>query len=243
MSAQTPTLPLTAAPQPAAPTATTSAIVINGELRLPANLTTHEAFRKWARSDDCPEKGRFGYLAGELWVEVSMEQFYTHNQVKEAIGRRLGNLVEESNAGRYAPDGMLLSYPPTTLSTMPDGLFVSYEAFRTGKVKQVAGTSTKGVIELEGTPEMVLEEVSKSSVDKDFVTLPELYYRTGISEFWRVDARDALQFEILRWTDAGYTSTQLPDGWWRSAVFGRDFLLTWQPDPLGMPRFTLQARP
>ncbi len=243
MSVQTPTLPVTAAPQPAAPAVTAPAIVINGELRLPANLTTLDAFRQWARSEDCPEKGRFAFLAGVLWVEVAMEQFYTHNQVKEAIGRRLGNLVEGADLGRYAPGGMLLSYPPTGLSTMPDGLFVSYDAFRTGKVKQVPGATMKGVIELEGVPEMVLEVVSASSVEKDLVTLPDLYFKTGIPEFWRVDARDALRFEVFRWTSAGYASTQRPDGWWRSDIFNRDFLFVQGTDPIGMPRFTLQARP
>ena len=240
ISLQNPALPAPVPPQPAAPPA---GIVINGEYRLPVDLTTLDAFRQWARSERCPEKGRFAFLDGLLWVDVTREQFYTHNQVKEAIGRRLGTIVEESGLGRFAPDGMLLSHPPTNLSTMPDGLYVSYDALRTGRVRQVAGANNTGVIELEGVPEMVLEVVSKSSVEKDLVTLPDLYYRVGIQEFWRTDAREELCFEIFRWTTAGYVSTRLADGWWRSDVFGREFLLTQGADPLGAPRFLLQVRP
>lgn len=89
---------------------------------------------------------------------------------------------------------------------------------------------------------MVLEVVSKSSVEKDMVTLPEAYYRTGIREFWRADAREELTFEIFRWTPTGYELTRLPDGWHRSDVFDRAFLLPQRADPLGQPRYTLQMR-
>lgn len=242
MTTQTPTLPLTAMPPPTPPAATSPAMVINGELRLPANLTTLDAFRQWARSDDCPEKVRLAFLDGVLWVDLSMEQFYTHNQVKGRIGSVLDRLVEEFDLGLYAPDGMLLSHPAANLSTMPDGQFVSYEGLRNGRVRQVAGANNQGVIELEGAPEKVLEVVSKSSEEKDLRTLPVLYYQAGIREFWRADARGELRFEIFRWTTTGYVATQLPDGWWHSDVFARDFLLVQGVDPLGQPRFTLQVR-
>ena len=243
MSTQAPTLPVAVAPLPALPAGVTTAIVINGGLRLPANLTTHDAFRKWARSEDCPEKVRFAYLAGVLWVDLSMEQLYTHNQVKERIGRGVGSLVEESRLGLYCPDGMLVSHPPSGLSTAPDGLFVSYDALQSGRVLQLANAKGVGTIELVGAPEMVLEVVSESSVEKDMTTLPELYHRAGVVEFWRVDAHGDLRFEIFRRTDPGYVPTQSPDGWWRSDTFARDFLLVPGTEPLGHPLFTLQVRP
>ncbi|MFQ5929788.1 MAG: hypothetical protein ACE5MK_08810, partial [Acidobacteriota bacterium] len=42
------------------------------------------------------------------------------------------------------------------LSTEPDGLFVSFEAIQSGRVRLVEGAG-EGYIELEGSPEMVLE--------------------------------------------------------------------------------------
>jgi hypothetical protein len=63
-------------------------------------------------------------------------------------------------------------------------------------------------------------------------------------EFWRVDARGPEpRFEILRSSPGGWQPTQLPDDWWRSDLFGRDFRLTVGTDPLGMPLFTLESRP
>src|SRR5205085_629182 len=37
---------------------------------IPAGLTDHEAFRRWARSDDFPENGRISYLDGTIRLEM-----------------------------------------------------------------------------------------------------------------------------------------------------------------------------
>jgi Uma2 family endonuclease len=250
MSSETPaaapplSAPPAAPPTPAPAAARTPACVqvINGHLRIPMTITDLESFRQWARSDECPEKGRFAFLDGVFWVDLTMEQLYTHNQVKGEIGIVLGGRVKASHRGLYIPDGMLLTNPEADLSTVPDGLFVSYDALQSGRVRQVSGRRA-GVIELEGTPEMVLEVVSDTSVEKDTVHLPPLYHRAGIPEFWRVDARGAeLRFEVLRRTEGGYEPAQEPDGWWRSEAFGASFQLTRQADPLGQPEFTLRVR-
>src|SRR5256885_8764701 len=47
----------------------------------------------------------------------------------------------------------------------------------------------EGYLELEGTPDMVLEVVSESSVQKDTKRLRQLYWQAGIREYWLVDAR------------------------------------------------------
>jgi Uma2 family endonuclease len=98
-------------------------------------------------------------------------------------------------------------------------------------------------VELEGTPDMVLEVVSPSSVQKDTVELRDLYWRAGVNEYWLVDARgDHLVFDILRHTPEGYLATDLQEGWLASAVFARSFQLIRQSDPLGFPQFTLLVR-
>jgi Uma2 family endonuclease len=217
-------------------------IVLNGHLRLPGDITDQEAFRRWARSDECPEKGRFAFLNGVLWVDLSMEQMYTHTRAKTEFARVLGNLVNDLASGVLLTDGMLLSHPGVGLSTVPDGLFVSYTALQSGRVRRIANARNVGAIELEGAPEMVLEVVSDTSAERDTVTLPALYHAAGIDEFWRADARGELTFEIFRWRSPGYEAMLLPDGWWRSELFGRDFRLTQAADPLGEPLYTLHVR-
>jgi Uma2 family endonuclease len=89
---------------------------------------------------------------------------------------------------------------------------------------------------------MVLEVVSNSSVEKDTDILPEAYARAGIPEFWRIDARAGVSFEVFRLTPEGYAPSREADGWWRSEAFGRSFRLTAATDPLGDPTYRLEVR-
>jgi Uma2 family endonuclease len=89
---------------------------------------------------------------------------------------------------------------------------------------------------------MVLEVVSRHSVRKDTKILRNLYWRAGIPEYWLVDARKTpLQFDILRWTERGYSASRRREGWLKSKVFGRSFLLETKPDRLGHPQFFLRS--
>ena len=98
-------------------------------------------------------------------------------------------------------------------------------------------------MELEGTPDMVLEVISASSVTKDTKELRDRYWQAGISEYWLVDVRkNPLRFEILYRDATAYVSIPANAGWLRSKVFGKEFRLVQQVDPLGQPLFTLEVR-
>lgn len=209
---------------------------------IPAWVTDLESFRRWARSGAMPDHGWFSFLNGELWVDLSMEEFFTHNQVKDAFNE-LSVLVRSSQIGYYIPDRMLLSNAAAGLSTEPDAAFATWETMRSGRLRLIEGAKEDRFVELEGTPDMVLEILSKTSVRKDTEVLRDLYWRAGVREYWLVDARQApLQFDILGHTPAGYVAVPPVDGWIASAVLGKSFQLTQQTDPLGHPRFTLAVK-
>src|SRR5262245_10723971 len=218
-------------------------VVIAGTVRIPAGITDLDAFRRWALSDDFPDDARVSFLDGEIWVDPSMERGFSHNDVKHEVAGVLRRLARAAGSGRYFGDGMRLSHAQANLSTDPDGVFVSYASQDAGRVRLVPNVNDVDVVELEGTPDMVLEVVSDSSIEKDTQTLPPLYHRAEVPEFWRIDARgDELHFEILQRAAAGWAATQRPDGWWHSAVFARDFRLVREADPRGQPWFTLEER-
>jgi Uma2 family endonuclease len=218
-------------------------IRLDEDIRIPAGIDDLESFRRWARSKDFPERGRFAYLGGEIWVDLSMEQLFTHNRVKTRISSVLDELTASADLGYYFSDGMLLSNPDADLSTVPDGLFVSYETIRSGAARLVEGAE-EGYVEVEGTPDMVLEVVSTHSVRKDTKVLWRRYWQAGIPEYWLVDARGkSPRFELLRHRPRGYIATRSQGGWLPSKVFGRSFRLTQQTDPLGHPQYTLAVQP
>jgi Uma2 family endonuclease len=212
-----------------------------GRVIFPAWITDHESFREWARSPECPEKLRVAFYDGGIWVDPDMEQLFVHNQVKYRIGLALGPVVEGN--GLYIPDGMLLSHPGAGFSTLPDGYFVSYEALRTGRVRQVPRVQG-GCTELEGTPEMILEVVSDSSVQKDLFDMPPKYFAAGVQEFWTVDVRTSEPvFQLWKRGPKGFILPRKLAGHWRkSEVFGRSFRLVSELNPLGGPTYTLEVK-
>lgn len=211
-------------------------------LTLPDSGCGLEAFRQWALSDQSPDKAPVFYLAGEVWIDMSKEQFFSHNKIKTEFTRVLSNLAKKKRLGSYCSDGMLLSNEEAELSGNPDGIFVTNASFRSGKVQLVEGADS-GFVEMEGSPDMVLEVVSDSSEAKDTEILRELYWKASIREYWLVDARgEELEFDIFRRTSRGYSASPKTRGWMKSAVFGQEFRLTRRTDELGHPEFTLRAR-
>lgn len=209
---------------------------------IPDGITDLESFRRWARSDEFPEKGRFTFLNGYVWMEVAMEMALAHNQVKGEFARVLMSLIKERNLGCFYPDGMLYSNLEVGFSTIPDGMFVSFASFEDDSVTRFRNDESD-YVELVGTPDMVLEVVSRSSVEKDTVDMLDLYWRAGIPEYWLVDARGKqLRFDILRHGDNSYVAASpTPDGWIKSDVFGRSFRLTRTTNQLGDAVFTLET--
>jgi Uma2 family endonuclease len=217
-----------------------STIVIADQVRIPSWVNDLESFRRWSRSSDYPERGSLSILDGEIWVDTSREQLFTHNQVKTEFAVVLGGIAEREERGYFFSDRALLSNENANLSTEPDGTFCSFRAIEEKRVSLVEGLE-EGHVEIEGAPDMVLEVVSRYSVHKDTKNLRKLYWRAGIPEYWLVDARKPLlQFDILSWTERGYSATRRRQGWLKSKVFGRSFLLEAKPDRLGHPQYFLR---
>ena len=220
-----------------------STIVLYDEsVIIPDGITDVEAFRRWVHSEEFPEAGRICFLHGDVWVDMSKEQILTHNQLKQEFNLVLGSLVKAQRLGRFFPDGVLLTHDRAQLACQPDGTFVSRQTLKSGRVRLVEG-ERGGYLELAGTPDMVLEIVSSSSVEKDTVTLPDLYWRAGIPEYWLVDARSSrLQFDIFQWQSDGYAAVRKQGGWILSQVFGKSFRLSRRIDDEANPEFSLAVR-
>src|SRR5262249_21528154 len=94
-----------------------------------------------------------------------------------------------------------------------------------GWVRLVEGMA-EGYVLLDGSPDMVLEIVSSSSVRKDTKVLREAYWEAGIREYWLVDARqEPPKFDIFRHTSKGYVATRKQDAWIKSKILGKAFRL------------------
>lgn len=209
------------------------------EVRVPGWVVDLESFRRWSDDDAFPESGQISFLLGEVWVDMSKEQLFTHNQVKTEFTRVVAGLIKASRAGRYYSNGAFLSNVEADISNQPDGMFVSHESVREKRVRIIEG-QREGHVELEGSPDMVLEVVSRSSVGKDTEVLRQAYAKAGIREYWLVDARvEPARFDILRQGRSGHTPVRKRAGWARSEVFDRWFRLRQEWGEDSFPEFLL----
>jgi Uma2 family endonuclease len=214
----------------------------NETIQIPLWVSDHASFRRWVDSNDFPDSGRICFIADMIWVDKSKEQFFTHNQLKNELAFVLTGVIKAERMGRFVPDGMLLSNLDVGFTTQPDGAFVSNESLRSGKVKLIEGASS-GFVELEGTPDLVLEIVSDASVKKDTLTLVDQYWEAGIPEYWLIDARaEVIRFDILRHTSKGYAPARKQASFAKSLVLGKSFRLTRGVDEAGNPDFSLEVR-
>lgn len=198
---------------------------------VPEWVIDNKSFLRWAESDEAPEQGKYGFFQGELWVDHTME-LLLHNLIKTAIAFGVMKWSDHHELGQYYGDGMLFSCPDIELSSEPDGMFVLDSSWESKKVWLKHGMQSRVMY---GTPDMVLEVISKSLVKKDTVTLRELYHEAGVSEFWLVDSRvESPSLQILRHTAGGYVPVRAQAGWVKSSVLGGRFRLVFKGERVGL---------
>lgn len=206
------------------------AIIVEENLRIPEDAFTFEGFERWIDSGEFPETGRIDYLEGDVEVDMSPENLFSHGTPKTAISSKLHILVAEAELGFVFSDSTRLKSRFAELSVEPDVVVVLKETFKAGKIRWSPASRRKrpsSYSGLEGAADLVVEVVSDGSVKKDTKRLPPLYARAGIPELWLVDARtEDLRFEIHILHDGRYEAVrQAEEGWVRSPCLRRFFRL------------------
>ncbi len=198
------------------------ALIIEDRVIVPDTAFDHAGYRAWVTSDAYPERVRTTFVRGEVLVEMSPESIEAHNKVKMAVTLGLGTLVRTHDLGEVYPDGALVTHEDAGVSCEPDLTFVSWAAFDEGRVRLVARAGDGAdYIEILGSPDLVVEIVSDSSVKKDTRLLREAYCRAGVREYWLIDARgNEIRFEILSKVGDLFTSSGDPFAPQESGVLG-----------------------
>ena len=120
-----------------------------------------------------PDDERYELLDGELVMSPSPNR--AHQRIDAKLGWRLAQFVEERDLGEVfsAPFDVVLS---DTNVVQPDLLFVS---------KEQAYIVTEDNI--RGAPDLVVEIISPSTIERDRSFKRALYARYGVREYWLVD--------------------------------------------------------
>lgn len=114
-------------------------VLYENAVHIPDGISNLAVFRSWFHSEQFPESGRICYLDGQVWVDMSKEQIFTHNQVKQEFNLAIGGLAKSRRLGRYFPDGLLLTNDRANLASQPDGTIVTRRTLVSGRVRLVEG--------------------------------------------------------------------------------------------------------
>jgi Uma2 family endonuclease len=213
-------------------------------VRLPRSAFAHDGFRAWVQSDRFPDKElRATFVRGEVLLEMSPESIETHNKVKTELTRVLAQIVLDRDLGELYADRALLTNEAAVLSCEPDLTFASWQALEQGRVTLVEKANRDGdFVEIVGTPDLVAEIVSDSSVRKDLTLLRDGYSRAGVAEYWVIDARGAeIEFQILQLGDGNYRASASSGERQESRVLASCFELTRTRNRVGRWRYLLEA--
>lgn len=213
--------------------------------RIPADAHTFEGFLRWVESDEFPESGRIDFLAGEIDADMSPEDVGSHSIVKVEISTTLQVLVSHQDRGEVYSDRTRVNHP-SGLSVEPDVVVALWETFEKGRLRHVppADGDPERVVAVEGAPDLVVEIISPSSVQKDTKKLPREYAAAGIPELWLIDARGGrLQFQISALQEGRYVPIP-PDseGWTLSPVLGELFRIVRHRTRMSTWRYVLEHR-
>jgi Uma2 family endonuclease len=192
-----------------------------------ASALTFPGFCTWSRSKDFPERGRIDYVDGEIFIDMSPEELETHNKVKMTVSSLVWEMAENHDLGEFFGDCVSLRNPATGLKTEPDGTFITWQSYETGKVRLLPRKNFRGqYLEIQGSRDWVLEVVSRTSYKKDTEILRGAYHRAGIAEYWLIDTLGSdILFQILVRRPQGCVPVAARQGWYRSPVFDRSFRL------------------
>lgn len=205
-------------------------LLIQEQLEIPFAVSSLAEFRGWVHSAEFPEHGRIDFIRNRIEIDMAAEELFTHGTPKAEIAATLHQLAKRKNIGRVFIDRTRVSNIGAELSAEPDVVFVSRDGLATGRVQLVPKVSGERgrYIELEGSPDLIVEVVSDTSEKKDTERLPASCYDAGVREYWLVDARNAerLTFEIHQRGERQF-EPQHPDeeGYQRSIVFDCRFRL------------------
>lgn len=220
------------------------AVIVEDGLRVPSSAFTFAGFQRWLTAPDFPESGRIDYLAGDVEVDMSPEDVQTHAVVKAALARTLQEVVSEAERGEVYVDSTRVSSVWAGLSTEPDVVVALWDSFTSGRLRYVTGGAPGRTSAIEGSPDLIVEIVSDSSVKKDTERLPRLYAKAQVPELWLIDARgEKLSFRVYTLKEGAYAAVKPSvGGWVRSPRLGSSFRLLRFPTPVSTWRYVLKHK-
>jgi Uma2 family endonuclease len=202
------------------------------------------SFRRWTLSPEFPQSCRIDFVAGQIEVDMSPEELFTHNSPKIEILRVLANRLLVHNTGIVFGDRMRIASASADLSAEPDVAYVSRNRLKSGRVRMAPAKDggADSCLELVGAVDLVVEIVCRSSLKKDTQRLLKAYFDAGVEEYWIVNALgEEFRFQVYGRGRTGFKPRRSnASGMVKSSVFDCDLKMVRTRSEDGYLQFRLE---
>lgn len=136
-----------------------------------------------------PDDKRYELIEGEIYMVPGPE--FNHQIVSRNIGFLLWDYVKNKNLGIIVDAPLDVIFTPEDV-VQPDIIFISNERKDIITKKNV-----------RGVPDLLIEILSPSTMERDKIVKRILYARHGVREYWIVDT-EAKKIEVMTLGDNGF---------------------------------------
>jgi Uma2 family endonuclease len=213
---------------------------VHETVTVPVWVNNLDRFREWSHSEEFPNSSKILYFDGNIFVDDDMERLL-HTTIKAAISRSIGNWSEQHLPGLVCIDSMRFMHRTSDLSSEPDIVFITDESLTSGKARVADGDAS---LEIEGSPDLIVEIISPTSSHKDEQILRKKYWEAGVKEYWIADSRNTPSLSILKRTSKKYVAaTNDEKEWQRSDVLEAFCKLVTRQGAAATTRVVLELKP
>jgi Uma2 family endonuclease len=216
-------------------------VIARGETSytVPLWVSDLESFRRWTHSEEYPAQSKALYYDGEVFLDEPPEK-QLHGEIKAAIAAAIRFWSDQHLPGMTYLDKMRFTHALADLSSEPDVMFVSDESIEAGTVTLQDGDEA---LEVEGSPDVVVEIISPSSFQKDSITLKRKYAEAGVREYWLADSRTIPSLTVYKRQGKRFVPVAADaQGWLRSSVLGAKCRLLSKTGRGGITKVTLEMK-
>lgn len=103
-------------------------------IRVPPWVRDFDTFVTWMHTAEFPDDVRIDFLNGDVWIDFSMEELYSHNFVKSALAETVNRVVREGRLGIFVTGGMRFTNADAGTATVPDAMYIASDTLTAGRV-------------------------------------------------------------------------------------------------------------
>jgi Uma2 family endonuclease len=211
----------------------------NEVLTIPSWVTDLASFQRWFRTGDFPREAKLVYYDGNIWAGQQIERAL-HTLIKTELAFAIMGWSKQHLPGTTYCDNQRYTHEAAKLSCEPDVIFFTEQSLLDGTVQLMDGDAS---LEIEGSPDIIVEVISPTSVKKDDKTLKEKYYQAGVKEYWLADSRKVPSLVIMKRGSRGFVAVKAnAQGWMRSEVLGATCRMKTSPGPVATTQVVVEMK-